>query len=174
MRNIILIIASWMIIVSSPLLAREPEMKIKGIVDPALTSIIFHNPKKVPPQTFENDHYAINRCFKIVSGYLTHIESGEGLFEGYELNKNQPSELRGKKLVLVNEVVRNKAGIRLSLSKKEVEKIINRNLPDAETMLSYESVKVIKGIPYYVITTVTIGFENDELVKFIIITSTSS
>ncbi len=174
MRNIILMIAIWFIAFSVPLLAAETEIKIKGEVNPALTSVIFHNPKKVPPQTFENDHYAINRCFKILSGYLTYVDSGEGLFEGYELNKYSPSELKGKNLVLINEIVRNKAGIRLSITRKEVERIINKKLPNPETRFLYESVKIIKGISYDVVTTVTIGFENDELVKFIVITTTTS
>ena len=147
---------------------------IKGIVDPELKKVIFSNSANVDPVIFENDHHAINKCYRISGGYLTFITSGEGLFEGYELNKNIPMELSGKQLRIVDESVQNKAGIRLGIRRNDVERIIKQKLTADETTLSYESIKKIRGVPYDVITTVTIRFEKDELTKLIVITSTTS
>jgi hypothetical protein len=154
--------------------AEDKRRQINGIVDPALTEVIFHNPNNVDPVIFENDHHAINECYRIPNGYLTFISSGEGLFEGYELSKDKPKEISEKKLNLVDEKVKNRIGLYLGIHRKDVEKIVKQDLPGVETWLSYESVKIIRETPFNVITTVIIGFEKDQLVKLVVITSTTS
>ena len=154
--------------------AADNRQTINGLVDLDLKEVIFSNSANVDPVIFENDHHAINKCYRILGGYLTFITSGEGLFEGYELNKYIPPELSGKKLRKVDESVKNKAGVSLGSRRKDLERIIKQKLTDDETTISYESTKKIRGIPYDVITTVTIQFEKDELIKLIVITSTTS
>ena len=174
MRLFIGFIISVLVCFSSPPLKADAYLKVNGPIDPALTEVVFRNSEKVKPEIFENNHHAIIKCYKISGGYLTFISSGEGLFKGYELNKSIPPELLNKNLPLVDEVVQNKAGIHLGLPSNTVERIINHDLLHVETMLSYESTQKINGMPYDVISTVIIRFENGKLVKFLVITSTTS
>jgi hypothetical protein len=155
-------------------LAADNRLTINGVVDPDLKKVIFSNSANIDPVIFENDHHAINKCYKILGGYLTFITSGEGLFEGYELNKYIPPELSGKQLRKIDESVKNKAGVSLGSHRKDLERIIKQKLTDDETTFSFESTKKIRGVPYDVITTVIVQFEKDELTKFIVITSTTS
>ena len=159
------------ILTSFAVYAEDSWITIKGKVDPTLTKIVFANSAKIDPAIFENDHHAVNKCYKIRNGYLTFIESGEGTFEGYELSKHRPGELADKALAPNDEQAENQAGIYLGMPRLDVEKIVKRTLPSAENRILYESVDMIKDMPFDVMTSLIIGFDGNRLSRFTVITS---
>lgn len=151
--------------------AEDAWIRIQEKVDPALVKVIFINSNKIKPAVFGNGHHAINKCYKVRNGYLTFIESGEGIFEGYEFNKYKPRELAGQTLTSIDEKIVNQAGIFLGMSKQDVERIIKRRITSPETRIAYESVELINDIPFDVITSLIIDIEENELSRFTVITS---
>lgn len=159
---------------SGSVMAEGDWIRVDGPIDQNFTKVTFLNPDKVNPVVFESGHHEINKCFKILNGFLIFVTSGEGLFEGYELIKEKPTELKEKKIPYVHEIIQNEAGIHLGLSKQRIENIFKRKLNDYETKISYESVTIINDIPFDVTTSVVITFENEKLAKLSVITSTTN
>lgn len=167
----VIVLSAVLTLPSIKVYAGDEWIHIKGKVNPALTKVVFENSAGIAPVIFYNDHHAINKCYKIRNGYLTFIESGEGLFKGYELDKKIPEDILGEILLPGNEKVTNHAGLYIGMVKQEVKRIIGQSLLKSETRFRYQSVEMIEGVSFDVVTSLIIGIDGNALSRISILTS---